>query len=136
MAQDAQAVADRWANNMGSSTDKWKAGVNAVAVAPGQLAARNADLWANNVVASKPKWAANVASVGLQEWKDAMLNKGGPRIGQGAQAAKGKFADFMTFLLPKIDQIKAGLPARGTLDQNINRMTSFTRGMAAIQYRK
>jgi hypothetical protein len=136
MAQSAQDVAARWAQNMGSSTAKWKAGVDGVTVAPGQAAARQADVWANNVVASKGKWATNVASVSLQDWKDAMINKGGARIGSGAQAAQGKFADFMTQLLPRIDQVKSALPARGGLDANINRMVAFSRGMAAWQYKK
>lgn len=136
MAVNAQDAGARWAQRMASSTDKWRAGVDAVNVAPGQLAARAADTWANNTIAAKPKWAANVAAVSLQSWKDDMINKGGPRIAQGAQAAQGKFTDFMVFILPKIDQIKAGLPARGGLDQNINRMVAFSRGMAAVQYKK
>lgn len=136
MAQSAQEVAARWAQQMGSSTEKWKAGVESVNVAPGQAAARQADAWANNTVAAKSKWATNVASVSLQDWKDAMINKGGTRIGTGAAAAQSKFADFLTQLLPKIDQVKSSLPARGGLDANINRMVAFSRGMAAWQYKK
>ena len=35
-------------------------------------------------------------------------------------------------LLPHIDRVRSSLPARGNLDQNINRMTQFVRGMAAF----
>lgn len=136
MAVNAQDAGARWAQRMAASTDKWTAGVNAVSVAPGQLAARNADAWANNTVAAKSKWATNVAAVDLQTWKNDMLTKGGPRIASGAQAAQSKFTDFMVFILPKIDQIRSGLPARGNLDQNINRMVQFSRKMAEVQYKK
>lgn len=133
---NAQEAGARWAQRMGASQDKWRAGVEGVTIAPGQLAARQADTWANNTIAAKPKWAANVASVSLQDWRDAMLTKGGPRIATGAAAAQGKFTDFMVFILPKIDQIKAGLPARGTFEQNLNRMTQFSQGMHAVSYKK
>lgn len=136
MGQSATDIAARWAQQMGASTDKWAAGVNGVTVAPGQAAARQADVWANNTIAAKGKWATNVSAVSLQDWKDAMMNKGQARIGSGATAAQAKFADFMTQLLPQIDRVKSTLQPRGNLDQNINRMTAFSRGMAAWSYKK
>lgn len=136
MAKDPSVVAQRWVNGMTNSGEAWKAGVNAVTVAPGQAAARKADLWAQRTVAAKPKWQANVAAVGLPEWRDAMLNKGGPRIATGAAASLGKFTDFMSYLLPKIDQIKQGLGERGTFEQNKARAMQFMDGMHQLSYRK
>lgn len=131
-----QEAADQWASRMAGATEKWAAGVDSVTVSPGQAAARQADAWANNTVAAKSKWATNVAKVSLQDWKTAMKDKGGQRIGPGAQAAKGKFADFMTQLLPHVDRVKGTLPARGSFDQNLNRMLAFSRGMHEFSYKK
>ena len=62
-----------------------------------------------------------------------MTTKGIPRIATGAQTAQPKFAQFMGKLLPYIATQKASLPARGTLDQNIARMTAFVQGMSKFQ---
>lgn len=133
MAGTPQDIAANWASRLAQSGDKITKGVQAVTVAPGQAAARQADVWANNTVASKDKWRTRVAGVTLQEWQAAIVNKGVPRIASGAQASQGKFADFMTRLLPHIDSVKGTLPARGTLDQNIDRMVRFSRGMAQFK---
>lgn len=133
MAGTPQDIAANWASRLAQSGDKITKGVQAVTVAPGQAAARQADVWANNTVASKDKWRSRVANVTLQEWQAAIVNKGVPRIASGAQASQGKFADFMTRLLPHIDSVKGTLPARGTLDQNIDRMVRFSRGMAQFK---
>ena len=132
-AQDPNTIATNWANRLAASTQKITDGINGVTVAPGQAAARQADAWANNTVAAKPKWQANVAKVSLQEWQQAAISKGVARIAGGAQAAEPKFAAFMGQLLPHIDRTKASLPARGNLDQNINRMVAFSRGMATFK---
>jgi hypothetical protein len=45
--------------------------------------------------------------------------------------------NFIGQLLPHIDTVKRQLPpARGTLDNNINRMVTFIRGMAQFDYRR
>lgn len=131
--QSPQDIAAAWASRLGQSTDKISKGVAGVTVAPGMAAARQKEVWAANTVASKDKWATNVAGVSLQDWQTAMTGKGVQRIATGAQAAQGKFADFMGQLLPHIDRVKSSLPARGGLDANINRMVAFSRGMAGFK---
>lgn len=126
-------IAADWASRLGQSTQKITDGVNAVTVAPGQAAARQVDVWVQNTTASRDKWRANVASVSLGEWQQAMIQKGAQRIGQGATAAVPKFASFMGQLLPHIDRVKGSLPPRGNLDANINRMVTFSRGMAQFK---
>lgn len=132
--QTPEQIAANWAQRLGSSTQKITDGVSAVTVAPGQSAARAKDLWRQRINESADKWAANTASVSLGEWQEAMTQKGVQRIASGANAAQGKFANFMGELLPHIDRVKGSLPARGDLEQNITRMTAFTRGMS--QFRK
>jgi hypothetical protein len=133
MARNADQIAADWSQRLAASTQKITDGVNSVTVAPGQAAARQKTVWQQNTSAAVDRWAARTAAVSLPEWQQAMIEKGAPRIASGAAAAQPKFASFMTQLLPHIDQVKRGLPARGNLDQNIQRMTAFTRGMAAFK---
>jgi len=136
VAQSPDQIAQRWAQNLAGSTQKITDGIQSVTVAPGQAAARQKTAWQQNTVAAADKWARNVASVSLGDWQQAMVDKGVARIASGAQAAVPQFQQFMGELLPYIDRVKGNLPARGTLDQNIARMTAFVRGMAGFQYRK
>lgn len=135
MARDPQTIANDWAARLAASGQKITDGIQAVTVAPGQAAARQKQTWVNQVTASADKWATNVAAVSLSDWQQAAITKGVQRIGPGAQASVGKFATFMSQLLPHIDSVKNSLPARGNLDQNIDRMVRFSRGMASFKKR-
>jgi hypothetical protein len=132
-SQTPDQIAANWANRLGSSSDKIKAGIQAVSVAPGVAAARQKAVYAQNTAAAVDKWAARSAAVPLATWQDAAINKGVQRIGTGAQAAQGKFSQFMGELLPHIDRTKAALQPRGNLDQNLNRMVAFARGMSTFK---
>lgn len=134
MAQnDPQAIAANWAARLGQSTSKITAGVNAVSVAPGVAAARQADVWVNNTTAAKGKWQRRVQAVSLQDWQAAMNGKGVQRIGPGATAAEGKFAAFMSQLLPHISAGQAKLQPRGTFDQNVARMVAWSNHMHSFK---
>lgn len=135
MARDPQTIANDWAARLAASGQKISDGIMAVTVAPGQAAARQKQVWVSQVTAAADKWATNVAAVGLSDWQQAAINKGVQRIGPGAQASVPKFATFMSQLLPHIDSVKNSLPARGNLDQNIDRMVRFSRGMAQFKKR-
>lgn len=134
--QNSADVAARWAQRMGASTDKWQAGVDGVNVAPGQAAARQKNAYINGVQQNADKWATNVASVSLQDWKDAMINKGKQRIATGATAAQPKFQQFMDALLPQIDRARSTLGPRGTFEQNTQRMVAFSTAMHGWSYKK
>lgn len=132
MSQTPEEIAAAWAQGLQRSGDKITAGIRSTTVAPGQAAARQKQVWLQNIQANADKWAKNTAAVTLAEWQESMITKGVPRIAAGAAAAQPKFATFMGALLPHIDRVKAGLPARGGLEQNIDRMTRFVRGMATF----
>lgn len=122
-------VAAEWAQRLAASTAKITAGVQSVTVAPGQAAARQKAVWLQNVTAAQDKWARNVSAVSLATWQADMVNKGIPRIAPGATAAQPKFATFMGALLPYIDSGVKQLPARGNIDANIARVTTWIRYM-------
>ena len=128
-------IAAQWAARLAASTSRITAGVNSVTTAPGQAAARQKSVWAQNVAAAQDKWASRVAGVSLSDWQQSMTSKGVARIATGAQTAQPKFSAFMTQLLPHIASVKGSLPPRGTLDQNIARMTAFVQGMSKFQRR-
>lgn len=128
--KDAATVAQNWATRLGQSTQAITDGVNGVTVAPGQAAARQKNVWVNNTTAAANKWAANTAAVSVDEWRQAMINKGVPRISTGATAAVPKMQSFMTKLLPYVASTVSSLPPRGDLNANISRMVAFTQKMA------
>lgn len=131
-ASDAAAA---WAQRLASSSDKITKGIQAVTTSPGQAAARQKNLYLQQVQAAGDKWAARVAAVSTSEWQQAAISKGVPRIASGATAAQPKMEQFMSQLLPHIASQVASLPPRGGIDQNIDRMTRFVRGMATFSKR-
>jgi len=133
MAQTPDQIAANWAQRLGASTQKITDGVNSVTVAPGQAAARQSDVWVQNTTAAAAKWKRNVAAVTLNDWQSAMINKGVSRIASGATAAQPKFQQFMQQFLPYVQAGAANLPARGNLDQNINRAVAMMRHNAAFK---
>lgn len=123
-------IAAKWSQNLGAAGPQIAAGVQSVKVAPGAAAAAQKQVWVQNTTSAANKWAANTAKVTKEEWQAAMINKGVPRIASGAAAAQPNFTQFMAKLLPYIDQQVSVLPARGDLEQNIQRAAAFARGMS------
>lgn len=128
---NATTAAQSWVTGMQSAGPKYQAGVEAVKVAPGQLAAAKSDFWAAQVAAAKNKFSQNVAKVSLSQWQSAAITKGAPRLGTGATAAQPKFAAFMTAFLPALTNVVNGLPAGGTYEQNKQRALAFMDGLHA-----
>jgi len=74
--------------------------------------------------------------VTLEEWKTAMVNKGLPRIAQGAQASTAKmekvYRDLFAYMDTGLGRIKQMPDA--TLEQRIQRAMEWIRYMS--QYKK
>lgn len=123
MAKDPNTVAQKWQTNLQAAATNGTvtAGIQSVTVAPGQLAAKAQDLWATNTAAAKSRFASNSAKVTLSDWQTAAVNKGVPRIADGASQAEPKMAAFMGKLLPFLNTQVANLPARGSITQNLQR---------------
>lgn len=138
---NAQQAADKWSQRLSASTQQIQDGVNRVTQPPGQKAAAAANLWLQRVQQSRDKFANNVARVSLQDWQAAMINKGIPRISQGATAGAPKMAAFMNEFLPHLAQGVATVDRmpKGTIEQSIARAeamirhnASFRRGRSAV----
>jgi hypothetical protein len=126
---NATDAASNWVTGMSGATARYTAGVQAVKVAPGSLAAAAAGRWAANVAAAQGKFSTNVAKVTLQAWQNAAATKGAPRLASGAQAAQPKMQAFMTNFIPALTNIVNGLPAGGTFEANLNRFTSYANAL-------
>lgn len=129
VTQDASSVAQKWASNLGAATQRIQTGVESVTTSPGQLAARQAAVWVQNTQAAQAKFQRNSAAVSLQSWQNATVSKGIPRIASGATAAEPKVQAFMTTFLPFVQAQVNQLPARGNLQQNIQRSAAMITAM-------
>lgn len=130
---DPSAATAKWVTNLSNSTQAITAGVNAVTQAPGQAAAKQVQTWIAKLQASQQKWATNVSKVTLQEWQQAMVNIGIPRIAQGAQAKQSKYMSFATSFFPYLAQGQAKVKAmpKITLQDGINRAVTMIQHNAA-----
>ena len=112
-------------------------GVEGVSQAPTAKAAAKKDKMLANLTASvnSGKWAAGLNRVTLEDWKAKMINKGLNRVAAGIDESAPKVTAFASALLPHIDKgldkIK-NMPDL-TLEDSINRMTSFIRHMATFK---
>ena len=129
---------DKWGRRLNAAGPDIQAGVKRVQTAPGQLAAQQQQLWLQKITAAADLWAKQVAGVSLQDWQNAMLNKGVGRIAAGVTAAQANKSAVITQLLASVDaaaQQANSLP-RGSLEQNIQRAVTFMQSMAANAPRK
>lgn len=130
---DATMATTKWVQNIGSATERMKQGANNVTVAPGVKAAAAADKWLANVQRAQAKFKNNVSRVSLQDWKDAYINVGIPRVSQGAQAKQAKYTAAMDAFLPYLAQGVAKIDAmpKVTIEDSIARATAMIRHNAA-----
>lgn len=127
-ATSAQATA-KWLSGLQNATTRMTQGAQAVSVAPGQAAAAASAKWLARVTASQQKFATNVAKVSLQDWQNAYITTGIPRVSQGAQAKQGKVTAFMDQFLPYLNtglQTIDKMPST-TLEDGIARATAMIR---------
>lgn len=119
----------KWLQNIGSATDRMTAGAQRVTKAPGQQAAAAADKWLQRVTQAKAKFAANSARVSLQDWQNAYINIGIPRVAQGAQAKQQKMLNFMEEYLPYLQRGVSQIDSMPsvTLEDGIARATAMIR---------
>jgi hypothetical protein len=121
----AAAAAEAWQNGFSGAGTKYAAGVNAVTVAPGQLAANQKAAYLSGVQQNANIWAQKVAAVDLNTWKTAATTTGAQRLASGATKGAPKMQAFMQGFLPVLTNVVNGLPARGSFEQNLARFNAF-----------
>lgn len=129
MAKSPQQIAQNWASKMAGAAANATAGAQAVTVSPGQKAAAQKGAYTSGVANAADKWATNVGAVTTQQWQQAYIQKGVPRMASGAQAAQPKVAAFQQQLQPFQQALQASLPPRGPAGSNDQRMLAWSAGM-------
>lgn len=125
---------EKHARRLKASIADIEAGVNRVTEAPGKKAAAKADKMLAGITESvrDGTWARRVGGVSLEEWKEKMVTKGVGRIAAGIDGAAAKTEDFFAQLFSYQDGLQSKLQAMPdlTLEDSINRMTTWVRDMA------
>jgi len=128
---------EKWGRKLKASTDDIRRGVEKVTESPTAKAASKSDKWLARVSAdeTKRRFEAGLKSVSLEDWKSKMINKGVGRVAAGVDGAKDKVRTFADKLLPHIDSALAKIKDMPdlTLDDSINRMTTFIREMSKLK---
>lgn len=136
MAQrDPAFVAQKWAQNLGASTESIRQGVQAVTESPMEKAARNVDGWVAGVNRSRDKFQAGLRRRTLGDWQSSMIEKGIPRVSTGATAAQPKMQAFMAEFLPHVERVAQQVRSmpKGGIDNGIARATAQIRGNAQFR---
>jgi hypothetical protein len=128
---------EKHARRLKASTEDIRNGIMRVTESPMEAAAKKKDkMRANiNTALDNGKWEKGLKRVSLSDWKSKAADVGVGRISAGIDAAASKVTSFAAELLPHIDNVKSQvdkMPST-TLEDNINRMTTFVRGMAKFQ---
>lgn len=128
---------EKHARRLKAAVEDVRKGIDRVTENPCEKAAAKQDKMLTNLTAavSSGKWAAGLKRVTLPQWKAKARDIGVNRIAAGIDGAKEKVIDFAEVLLPHIDRGKEKIKAMPdvTLDDNINRMTSFIRHMSELK---
>ena len=132
-----QEFQEKHARRLKAATDDMRKGVLAVTESPTAKAAGKKDKMRANLIAAidSGKWEAGLRRVSLEDWKEKMTTVGVSRVAAGIDGAKQKVIDFAAQLLPHIDRVKSEVDKLPdvTLEDSIQRMTTFVRGMAQFK---
>lgn len=126
MAKTPQSIAAKWAANLQNNVQSITDGVNAVTQSPTAKAAENLDAYLRNTMAAvqSGRMAAKLQAVSVDQWKQAFIQKGIPRIQQGAQQAIPKVQRFMTAWMPVMNAASAQIQSmpKGTTAAALDRV--------------
>lgn len=132
-----QQLAAKWQAKYGASSEAYKSGVQNVQTNPAQQAILAKDRWIQNLneAAANGRYEAGLSNVTLSSWQQSCLDKGAPAIQAAARLGAIKVQRAEQEIGPKREAIVASLPARGTLEQNLERSRQMALGMAALKRR-
>lgn len=133
----AEEFADKQATRLKASVPEIQRGIERVTESPtAKAAAQQTKMLANLTEAVQSgKWAERCKAVSVEEWKQKALTKGVGRISAGIDAARPKVVAFADQLLKHeaaLQDVISKMPSL-TLDDSLNRMVAWTRGMAKFR---
>jgi len=130
----AAELAEKWGRRLKGATQDIRAGIEKVTVSPTEQAAAAQTKMRDRLLASieSGKWAARLRTVSLADWKKKALDVGVNRIAAGVDAAGGKMTAFASQLIAHENTVLSEIERlpNVTLEDGINRMTTFVRRMA------
>jgi len=133
----AKEFQEKQARRLKAAIPDMKAGIERVTESPTAKAAAKVEKMKARLLEriDDGTWARRLNAVTLDDWKDKMINKGLSRVSTGIDGAAAKVEEFASQLLPYIDKQVADIKQMPdlTLDDSINRMTSFIRGMSKFR---
>ena len=129
--------ADKQGRRLKAAVEDMKAGILRVTESPTAKAAAKKDKMKARLVAriDDGTWENRLKSVTLEEWKAKAAEVGTARVASGIDAARDKVKAFAEQLLPYQEALKAQIDKMPdmTLEDGINRMTAWVRGMAKFK---
>lgn len=132
-----QEFQEKHARRLKASVEDIRRGIDRVTENPMDKAAAKKDKMLQNITAAvnDGRWERGLKRVSLEMWKSKTRDVGVNRISAGIDAASAKVQAFAEELLTHIDAGQAKLKGMPdiTLEDNINRMTSFVRHMANMK---
>ena len=135
----ARQFREKHARNTIAAREDMIRGIGNVREAPGELAAEKAEKMLAGITeaVNSGRWGERVRSVGLEEWKRLMLEKGVPRVNAGITAAASDIEDFAQQLLDHQDSYLPAIHdmADLTLEDNIQRAAENMRQGAKFRRR-
>lgn len=133
----ADEFVEKHARRLKGAVDDMRRGIERVTSSPTAAAANKKDKMRANITAALDtgKWERGLRRVTLEDWKSKMINKGLSRVASGIDEAAPKVRSFAADILPYIDNLKVTVDKMPdtTLEDSINRMNTFIRGMAKFQ---
>jgi len=128
---------EKHARRLKGALEDVRAGIQKVNVAPTQKAAAKKDKMLTNLTKSvnDGTWETRLKKVTLEQWKSKAADVGVNRIPAGIDAARDKVRDFASQLLPAVDAARSKISNMPdvTLEDNINRMTTYIREMSKFK---
>ncbi|MBC7343859.1 MAG: hypothetical protein H5U03_00200 [Clostridia bacterium] len=129
--------AEKLARRLKAAIPDMQAGIQAVSEAPTAKAAAKKEKMKSRLVAKidDGTWENRLKAVSLEEWKKKAAEIGTQRVAAGIDAATDKVKRFAEQLLPYQESLKAQVDKMPdlTLEDSINRMTTWVRGMAKFR---
>lgn len=131
-------LAAKWRAKYGASSESYKQGVQTTQKDPIQLAIQAAPRWLEGVqeAAAEGRFERGLQRSSKAKWQAACVEKGAANMATAAKLGESAVAAAEREIGPMRDAAVAGLPARGTYEQNKQRMNQMVDAMKSFKRRR